>query len=201
MFNGENKQLSERINFTFATYKNGGIDQDELIRQARILKEGLNTRQTSAETDLKMKRNPRTYGVHNSNYQFGENEKTRAYLLFDKNIGLIQSELNKEYHAGNIDFCITLTELVYGSDRSEVEKSKLNNFYHTLKTEKGIFAAENELRQIKTLQRQLDAIIDLQGQPDYVKAASDQIMYSEIELARSLDKSATPEHQKFQSKP
>ena len=194
--NIENKELKRRIDYTFATHRNGGIDEQELIKEMSFLKSDLSSRVTAAESNLKEKKNPLTARSYNPKFQIGEMQKNRAYQIHKEPIQLVRAEIEKEYAAGNMDFCTTLADLVYQSDRKEGEKVSINKIVHKMKTEKGIFQAEQELREVKNLDSQLDLIIDNAGNPDYIKRVGEQIQYSEIGYTRELDRANQPENRK-----
>lgn len=163
--NDELHTLDNKLNFALGEFKNNNGSVDSLIGAGKNIEKRVNVQISNATTTLKNSKYPKANSYSPDLKSDGENQKTRAYVLVDKNIELIKSELKKEIEQKNWDFIFTLIEAVFSSNRPDVEKNSLSNLYRTALQGSGAEGADEQLKQAGVLKDQ--AVAMMAGTPVY----------------------------------
>lgn len=207
--NDELHAIDNKLNSALGSFKNNGGSTDNLISAGKDIERSINVQILNATTTLKNSKYPKTNSYSVDLKSTGESQKSRAYVLMDKNIELVKSELGKEIEQKNWDFVFTLTEAVFASDRPNIEKNSLSNLYRTALQGSGAEGADEQLKQAGVLKEQVTAMTA--GTPvyqphgitedglrqQYIDNIERAKNVAEITYARSLDNPNRPEFQKF----
>ncbi|MCH7974326.1 MAG: hypothetical protein IH949_10645 [Bacteroidetes bacterium] len=207
--NDELHTLDNKLNFALGEFKNNNGSVDNLISVAKNIENRVNVQISNATIKIKNSKYPKSNGFSSEIKTAGEAQKTRAYLLMDKNIELVKSELKKEIDLENWDFIFTLVEGVFTSDRPDTDKHSLSNLYSSALAGSGVLDAINQLKQANILKGQ--AVAMASGMPvyqphgitedglrqQYIDNIERAKNVAEITYTQGLENPMRPEFQKF----
>lgn len=207
--NDELHTLDNKLNYALGEFKNNESSPDKLISAGKDIERRINVQILNATTTLKNSKYPKSNSFSKDLKSDGESQKSRAYVLMDKNIELVKSELGKEIEHKNWDFVFTLTEAVFSSDRPDIEKNSLSNLYSSALVGSGAKGADEQLKQAGVLKEQVAAMIA--GTPvyqphgitgdglrqQYIDNIERAKNVAEITYVQSLENPMRPEFQKF----
>jgi hypothetical protein len=193
------KSIQSNIDSIQIDYTNKRIDDKGLANEARKLSAELQSQITQANSQINMAKYPRgSKGYSPESLRLSELTKQRAVMMIDKPLSLIKSEIIKEADTGNYDFCFTLCELIFASDRPDSIKALLSNTYKKLKDVTKVTEYEDEKNQALILQRHVNAMVEFEGTENLLTKAAMIRSQAEIKYTRAKDNDATaPEFQKF----
>ncbi len=206
--NEELQKIDKNLNTATALFRSNVVTVASFIKVAKDLERQINTQIDEATLKLKTSKYPKSNHYSAEAKSAGESQKMRAYMLADKPISLIKSELKKEIEFQNWDFVFTLAENVFVQDRNSVEKMSLSNLYSLALKTSGSSNADDQLKQAKVLREHAIAMgageplkttgsIDEDIKSKYIQNIDRTRHLAEMNYIRSRENPMRPEYQKF----